>query len=418
MGKWILSFVVALVLGSTFSVITPARGATIAATVNNKVISAQDLNKRIKLAMISSGMPDTAETRKQLREQILNMMINEQIQLQLGEEYKIKIDEATLMASIRDIEHQNNMSGGGLKKMLVKQGIPFALMKQHLEASIIWREYVRERYRHLVQVSDTDVERAMGELSASNKETRYHLAEIVLYFDDKTSASKVKMQANRIVEQLKQGAQFSMLAGQFSNAPSAARGGDIGWIPESKLETNALPFLKKLETGQISTPIQTGKGFRIYLVRDKLMAGQFAKPVTTVTFKQVFIETPKDAFHFEIEENIKQTATLARQIKSCRSVEKMTARKKAKVQHVKDVPVHNLPPELRTLLMKTKINNATAPVYTGNGAMFFVICKRKTSNPKEPSKDEVRAQLVDRKLQNVAEQELRTRRGGAHIDIR
>ncbi|MDP4840765.1 MAG: hypothetical protein NWR43_04225 [Alphaproteobacteria bacterium] len=96
----------------------------------------------------------------------------------------------------------------------------------------------------------------------------------------------------------------------------------------------------------------------------------------------------------------------------------MTERKKAKVQHVKDVPVQNLPPELKDLLMSTKVDHATKPVYTGNGAMFFVICERKTTNPKEPEKEDVRAQLVDRKLQNVAEQELRTRRGGAHIDIR
>ncbi|MDP4840766.1 MAG: peptidylprolyl isomerase, partial [Alphaproteobacteria bacterium] len=254
---------------------------TIAATVNNKAISGQDLNNRIKLALISSGMPDTDETRRQLHEQILNMMINEQIQLQLGAEYKIKIDEATLMASIRDIEHQNNMPEGGLKKMLLTHGIPFVLMKQHLEASIIWREYIRERYRHLVQVSEAEVDHALRELASANKETRYHLAESVLYFDDKQGIGSVKAQANRIVGQLNQGAKFSMLAGQFSNAPSAARGGDIGWIPESKLDENALPYLKALESGQISVPIQTGKGFRIYFVRDKLSAGQFAKPVTT-----------------------------------------------------------------------------------------------------------------------------------------
>ncbi len=418
MGRRILAFVTVFVLGSVLSIITPTHGATIAATVNNKAISGQDLNNRIKLALISSGMPDTDETRRQLHEQILNMMINEQIQLQLGAEYKIKIDEATLMASIRDIEHQNNMPEGGLKKMLLTHGIPFVLMKQHLEASIIWREYIRERYRHLVQVSEAEVDHALRELASANKETRYHLAEIVLYFDDKQGVGSVKAQANRIVGQLNQGAKFSMLAGQFSNAPSAARGGDIGWIPESKLDENTLPYLKALDTGQISVPIQTGKGFRIYFIRDKLSAGQFAKPVTTVSFKQVFIETPKEAFSFEIEESIKQTATLARQIKNCRTVEKMTERKKAKVQHVKDVPVQNLPPELKALLMSTEVDHATKPVYTGNGAMFFVICERKTTNPKEPEKEDVRAQLVDRKLQNVAEQELRTRRGGAHIDIR
>ena len=417
MGNFTILLFTTLFLGAS-SLITPLNGASIAVTVNNKAISKKDLDARIKLAIISSGLTDNAKTRQQLREQILNMMVNEQIQLQLGEEFKIKIDEATLMASVRDIEVQNKMPEGGLKKMLSKHKIPFSLMKKHLEASVIWREYVRERYRHLVQVSDSDVERALQELKSNNKEPRYHLAEIALYFDDKQSSLSVKGQADRLVNQLKQGAQFSMLAGQFSNAPSAARGGDIGWIPESKLDATAVDHLKSLEAGQVSRPIQTGKGFRIYLVRDKLAAGQFAKPVTTVTFKQVFVANPKDAFTFEIEENIKQVATMASQITSCRVVEKLTARKKAKVQHVKDIPLNNLPPELRSLLMKTKENRATKPLYTGNGAMFFVVCEKKTTNPQEPTEEDIRAQLVDRKLQNVAEQELRTRRGGAHIDIR
>ena len=417
MGKLFISVLTVVLLGAPVAIM-PAKAARIAATVNNKAISARDLDGRIKLAIISSGLTNDSKTRQQLREQVLNMMINEQIQLQLGEEYKINIDEATLMASVRDIETQNNMSDGGLKKMLAKNDISFSLMKKHLEASVIWREYVRERYRHLVQVSDRDVERALQELKSNNNETRYHLAEIALYFDDKQPSTRVKGQADRIVHQLKQGAQFSMLAGQFSNAPSSARGGDIGWIPESKLDRKVVAQLKKLEPGQVSMPLQTGKGFRIYLVRDKLAPGQFAKPTTMVSFKQVFVANPKDAFAFEIEDNIKQVVTMARQITSCRVVEKLTARKKAKVQHVKGVPLNNLPPELRKLLMETKENRATKPLYTGNGAMFFVICEKKTTNPKEPSEEEMRAQLVDRKLQNVSEQELRTRRGGAHIDIR
>lgn len=405
---------VALLLTS----LSGAHGVMIAATVNNKAITTQDLEKRILLAMISSGMPNTAEVFNQLKGQILDMMINEQIQLQMGKEYDIKIDEAAIQGAVRDIEQQNNMPEGGLKQMLAKNNIPFELMKTHLEASIIWREYVRERFKNLVQVSDSDVERAQKELKSTTGETRFHLAEIVLYFDNPQEAVKAKVQADRIVAQMSKGARFSMLANQFSQAPSASRGGDIGWIPASKLDAAVVSKINQLGTNGISQPIQTEKEFRIYLVRDRLEAGQFARPTSTISFKQVSISVPTNAFAFEIEESLKQVASLARQVTSCRGVESLTARKKAVVQDVKDMPLENLPPELRKILDKTPVNRASQPVFTGTGAMFFVVCDKKTTNPQEPSKEDIQAQLVNAKLQSVAGQELRTRRGGAHIDIR
>jgi peptidyl-prolyl cis-trans isomerase SurA len=407
-----------IILSALLPLTAQAQVNLIAATVNNKVISTQDLHNRVKLAMISAGLPDNPQVRKEMETQVLKMLIDEHIQLQLGQDFSIKIDEASLNAAIRDIENQNNMPEGGLKKMLVSHGIPFSVMKTHLEASIIWREYIRERYRNLVQVSDEEVQRSLAERSANKKEARYALGEIVLYFNGKEDVTSTKAQADRIVTQVKKGAQFSMLAAQFSNAPSASRGGDIGWVPHSKLENAAVLVLSDLTPGQVSSPVKTGRGYHIYFLRDKLASGELEKVQTTLTFKQIFIPISSDAFEFEVNTAMRQAQSLARQITNCRVVEQLVTRKDAKIQTVKDVPLESLPPELRTLMEKAGENKATPPVFTGSGAMLFVMCEKKTSNPKEPSEEEVRSYLVDQKLQNVSEQELRTRRSSAHIESR
>lgn len=403
-----------LVVGS-FSLL---QAASIVATVNNKAISRHDLENRLKLAIISAGLQNTAQVQKELQEQILKILIDEQIQLDIGEEFKIKIDDTMIQAALREIENQNNMPEGELKNMLEKQEIPFSVMQRHLQASLIWREYIRERYSTLVQVSDAELKRARSEMEAAKEQTRYALSEIVLYGDDKNDPASLRVQADRIVAQLKQGAQFTALAQQFSQAPSAMQGGYIGWIPVQKLDPKVAEALSQLEVGQVSYPIQTGRGYHIYYVRDKLAPGQHAKSQTTVTFKQVFIPHPKDAFEFELKENMRQVAALSRQINGCRSVETLVARKNATIQNVKDIPLNNLPPELRNLLNKTPDNKASDPIYTNTGAMIFVVCEKKTINPQEPTPEELRATLVEEKLQNVAAQEMRTRRSSAHIEKR
>ena len=392
--------------------------ASIIATVNNKAISKRDLDHRVKLAIISTNMPDNAKTRKELQGQVLETMISEQVQIQLGESYDMKIDDSTIESAIRGIENQSNLPAGGLKKMLSSNGIPFSVMRRHLEASIIWREYIRERYRHLTQVGGDEVEKEMQELKASNGENRYHLSEIVIYFNDKEPNATTGERARKIHNQIKNGAVFSMLANQFSHAPSASRGGDIGVIAESQLENFAADSIKSLRSGQTTSLVQSNRGIHIYYLKEKLSPGEVGKPQHVMSFKQVFLPDPKDALQYEIEENLQRAAVMAGQVNSCRKVEIVTKSKGAKVRHVENIPVENLPGQLANLIKGLTIGKGSKPVYTGDGALFFVVCDRKTINPKQPTQEEVRELLVDQKLQKASTQEMRAQRGGAHVDIR
>lgn len=413
---------VALTLATPLCVNSTVSAASIIATVNNKVITDTDLQNRIKFTLLSMNLPVTKANKDKVRAQVLDTLIQEQIKLQLGEEFGIKADPSAVEASIRRIEQQNNMPEGGFKKMLQKNGIPFAVMKSNLKASMIWNDYIRARFGDAMQVSDKDVEKALMEKKAAIDETRYHLAEIVLPITAANSLTTQKARMQDIVGQLKKGAQFSMLASQVSGSASATRGGDIDWIPESKLDDAALLAVKGKKEGDISdiAVIKTGssKAVKVFLIRDKLKAGQTSKPKTVVTFKQVFVADPKDAFAFEIEGNLKQVEALSKQISSCKSVERLVKSKNGTVQFAKDVPVQNLPTPVKDVLLPTAVGKASKVVYTGNGALFFVMCSKNTTSAQDVTKDMVKGMLLDAKLQNISEQELQNRMASAHIDRR
>ncbi len=414
-------FGVALILFSQLLfglAVQPLNAASIAATVNDKVITKRDLSHRVKLTLLSMNMSQTNENVSKVQEQVLEAMIQDQIKLQLAEEFQMEIDPHQIQSAIRNIERQNNMGEGDFAKMMASKGIPFYIMQDQVKAQLIWNEYIRARFANMVQVSEAEVEKALAELKHGTREKRFQLAEIVLYADDKNTMSKRRSQANNIVAQVKQGAPFSMLANQVSQAPSSVNGGVIGWVAESKLSDELRKVIAATSEGNVTKPIEMKNGVRIYYVIDTLMPGQFSKPKSTITFKQVFVPNPEDAFAFEIEDNLKQVASISQQIRSCNVVEKLVKSKNGTVQFVQSLPLQNLPGPIKDILSKTAVNRGSKPVYTGNGAMFFVVCDRKTSNPKEPDADMMRAQLVDQKLQNISEQEIRTRLGGAHIDRR
>lgn len=410
-------FLVAALLCSTL--IVGAESPTrIAAVVNHRIISETDLKQRVHMAIISSGAQDSPSDHKALSRQILNLMIEEQVQLQLGDEFKFNIDDGMIDSAIMEIEKQNGMETGGIRNLLAQNHIPESIMRNHLKANIIWREYIRERYKDSVQISEQEVTRLMRQLEAAKNTRRYALSEILIRPSGNQSAGETQALAQKIVQQLKNGAQFTALAQQFSNAASASHGGDVGWVNHKNLERNLVNALNQISPGQFTEPIATERGYYIFYLRDRLEPGELGKSEVFVSFKQILLPHPQDAFEFEIRENMNRAHVLANSISSCRVAERLADNAHGRIQNANKIPASNLPPELRSLLMKLRPDQASPPIYTEAGALIFVLCSKETVNPQAPTRDEIRENLVDQKLQLIADREMRNRRRAAHVDIR
>src|SRR5690349_22997362 len=84
----------------------------IAAVVNDEVISVYDLVNRMRLALISSGLPDTAETRRRVQMQVLRGLIDERIQSQEAAKQNVTASESDMQDAIAKIEQNNRMPPG------------------------------------------------------------------------------------------------------------------------------------------------------------------------------------------------------------------------------------------------------------------------------------------------------------------
>ena len=241
----------------------------IAAVVNEDAISVRDLEKRLRLIMASSGLPNNKEIREKMAMQVLSTLVNEKLMMQEARKHGLVVVQADIERGFSSVAQQNKMSADQFRSMLKKGGIDEGTMKAQIESQVAWSKVVQSRLRQRVVVSDRDVDDVLERLTAKVGTTEYLTAEIFLPIDDAKSAGKVKQLASRLVREIKGGkASFFKVAQQFSKSAGSANGGDIGWVNEEQVSEEVLAGLRAIKKNQVSAPIKTHEGYRILFVRD------------------------------------------------------------------------------------------------------------------------------------------------------
>lgn len=391
----------------------------IAAVVNDRIISAADLEYRLKLALLSSGLEDSEEARKSLRDQILKMMIDEALQLSTAEKYDIKATDTEVLQAFNEFENRNNMQSGQLKALLTTNNIPLKVLYNQIRANLSWREYIHARYQGMVQIGEQDIDRSMKQFEVKKDKPQILVSEIFLSVESPESALKVEEKAREFVQELRKGAQFPALAQQFSQNASAARGGSIGWVAEDDLDSSLAQAIKNLQAGEVSDPVKTQNGYYILLVKDRRSSGESIGKDTLLSFMQVLFPASSPFSDESLQPIFNQAKSIAVNSKSCGLLKTLAkADKSIQMREVQKARMSDMAPQLKNMLLNLGIGTASEPLLTDMGFIVFMVCAKEEINPDNPTKDEVRGMLFEQKLEQLSQREMRDTRRAAHIDIR
>jgi peptidyl-prolyl cis-trans isomerase SurA len=408
----------------------PSSESRIAAIVNNNVITKADLMNRLRFAAISSGLEPTPENLDRLKAQILRIMIDETLQLQIGEKYGIDIPKEHLNAAIKDIEDSNGMPAGAIANMMKETGIPFKTFEDQMRAQLIWLIYIREKYplKNLeiqkqeglpsLQIADWEINQEVKLQKERDTKTQYHLAEIVLPLDGATSEEEIKQNLNNLTEELQKGAQFGALAQQFSQAATSAQGGDMGWLTEDQVEPEIKEALSHMQPGQLSAPIRTSQGYSLIAFIERKLPG--AEESSLITMQQVLLPFPKDATEDQARAIMKIAEGLTQSAKSCPDLEKMAREKfpSVSLHMMRDEPLSAFPAPLQEVLNRLTINQASEPLLTQEGGLVVMLCDKKSRKVEEFSREDAEGIIAGRKHTLIARREMRDLRRHAFIDLR
>lgn len=413
-----------LLFSAAITAVSPSKSQSvqrIAAIVNDELITAYDLESRIRLVIFSTRLSNTVDTRRRIRSQVLRTLIDERLQMQEAKRRNISVSRRDLQRAKETIERQNRLPKGGLERVLRQSGIPLESMDEQLRVGIAWSKLIGRRLRPRITIGEDEIDETLERIRSRQGQTEYRLSEIVLTVDSPDQEANIRRTAERIADQVAKGARFNAIARQFSQSPTAAVGGDLGWQHESELSSTVRKAVTQMGKGSMTSPIKTVAGYRILLLRDIRKVAQSEEKPVTVDLRQIFLPLPGQAPPRDVEAQIDLAKTVRETASSCEDFGALAKEVGSpRPPKLGTFALKDLSPAIRTVVKDVKAGQISDPVKMPDGVLVLMVCGREggTSVIKLPERDAIADRLMRDRMALSARRYMRDIRLSAVIDVR
>jgi peptidyl-prolyl cis-trans isomerase SurA len=360
----------------------------IAVIVNDEVISRYDVNQRVRLILVTSGIPATEENVKRIEEQAIKALIDEKIQIQ--EAIKLEVpdspDEINLM--LDNIARGNQTTAEGILESITSQGVNSETLLNQIKSELLWNKIVRGRFGSYINISDEEVNIIYDRTIQNINNSQYDISEIFIGFEDESEEKEAKELTERLTEQLKNEIAFEPVAQQFSQAPSSGQGGFIGWVSEGQLDPDIISNIKNLEIGSVSNPIKTVNGYYIIKLNGKSEEG--GKNPMKNQYDLISVS-------FNIEDKI-MAQDFSDNFISCKRLDGLLENYNQKeVNVIGKRLLQELPQELHKELLEKNAGNTLSPRFSEENIDIILICDRKDDIGIQVNRDVIEDNIYSQK---------------------
>jgi peptidyl-prolyl cis-trans isomerase SurA len=389
------------------------------AIVNGTVITGTDVDQRLALIVLSNGGRVPPEELQRLRAQVLRNLVDESLQIQAAESKEIKITPAEVDTYFAEYSKNFKKTPAEFIEYLRANGSSEKSIKRQIHGEVAWSRLQSRQIKPFVNVSEEEVQGIIDRLKAAKGTEEFRIAEIFLAAAPET-LNEARANASRIVEQIRGGASFLSYARQFSEASTAAVGGDLGWVRAEQLPDPLAAAVQQLAVGSISDPIEVPGGLSIIAIQDKRQVLMTDPRDAVLSLKQLSIDFAKGMSREQAGPLVEKLALAGRNMGGCGGAEAAAKELGAEVVTSDSVKVRELPPALQEMLLKMNIGQATNPFGSlEDGVRILVLCGRDDPETNEgPSFDQVYAQLDEERTNRRARRYLRDLRRDAVVDYR
>ncbi len=395
----------------------------IAAVVNDEMISILDINSRLTLAIALSRLPNTNETRRRLAPQALRNLIDDKIKLQEAKRLNIEVSQAELNGALADTERRNGIKPGQLQGMMKRMGIDKTVIMEQMESQVSWLKTINRRFRRSVTITDNDIDGLISETNKRVGQLEYLVSEIFLPVARPERLQEVSILANRLIQEIKAGAKFAAVAQNFSQSPTAAVGGSLGWTTIDRLPGEIGAVIKTMQPGQISNPLRSLDGVYIVTIVGKRQIeplGTRKPPPPSITLFQLIFPHSAGADAANLDQSARDLSASAR---SCQDMQALATRIKSPLSgNLGKLNVAQLAPQIKNVVETLPVSQPSRPVKTDGGVIVFMVCEReKVVAVKEDEtsiRERVRNALLDERLGLAGRRHLRSLRRSAIVDVR
>jgi peptidyl-prolyl cis-trans isomerase SurA len=260
----------------------PRTADYIVAIVNQELVTASELEQRLERIRLEAARTNTPlPPPAALREQVLDMLIDERVQVTHARENGARVDEAELDRAVANVAAQNQVSIAELRRRLAEEGIDYGRFRSNVRDQIMV-ERIREReVQARIRVSDAEVDALLDrQRAAAGAATEYDIAQILVTVPEGAPDAVVAERRARLdaaLARVRAGEPFETVAREVSEDANRAQGGVIGMRPADRLPDVFVERVRGLKPGELAAePLRTGAGFHALKLVAKRESGPFS----------------------------------------------------------------------------------------------------------------------------------------------
>jgi len=266
----------------------------VAAIVNDGLVLKSEMDTQIdavtkrlveqKVALPSQGV---------LRQQVLERLILQEIQMQRAKKLGVSISDEQLNATLQDVAGRNRIPFDQLPTTLEAQGIDYRSYREAMRRELTLNT-LRERdviARIIVTPREIDQFLARQDNAAANDE--FNVSHILLSLPSAATPAQldeISRKANDIAARASKGEDFGQLAIANSNGQTALDGGQLGWRKGNQLPQFILELVTKMKPGEVSAPVRTPSGFHIIRLNER-RGGEARVIINQIHVRHILMKT-------------------------------------------------------------------------------------------------------------------------------
>ncbi|SLN64948.1 Chaperone SurA precursor [Aquimixticola soesokkakensis] len=373
------------------------------ATVNDAVITSYELNQRIALmSVLGAGGADVGKV-------ALDQLIDDRLRTQAALRAGITLGPDEVQTGMAEFAARGSLDTEGFLRLLASRGVAAETFRDFISAGVAWRNLSRARFISQAQVSETEIDRALGQ-SAVNTSLQASLSEIFLPARDDAERAQSEALAARIAANATI-ASFAAAAREYSVAPSRERSGRMDSVALNQLPPALAGQIAGLAPGEVTSVLATPNALGIFQLRALTEINGAPQAPSEIEYAAYYIDNSDPA------RAQKRIAQVTAQADSCDDLYGIAKGEPAQVLQIDSLPFGDIPDDVKLQLAQLDPGEASSALTRADGQtrVFLMLCGRSFATQSAVSRDDIRAQLQNQKLANLADSYLAQLKADAAI---
>lgn len=395
-----------LFLALTFACLASAVAAqgqfSPAITVNDRAITAYEIEQRIRLL---EAFRSPGNLQELAREQLIEDKLKEEALARAG----LRITDDGLARALDEFSARANLTTEQFVTVLGQNGIDRSTLEEYVRIGVSWRDYIRSRFGPQSEITEAEIDRAIGSVGASYARIEVLLSEIIIPAPPPQAAQALAT-AERI-SQTRSTATFSAEARRVSALPSRTNGGRLGWLPIANYPAAIRELILGLDVGEVTPPLPIPNGVALFQMRGvrEIPTGE---PTPTAIEYAAFYLPATGA-----DQGRTAAMRLAARLDTCDDLYGAALGQPEDVLERDTLPLDQIPTDVALELARLDPGETSTNLTRADGQtrVLLMLCNRQFSEGEAPNRDAVRNQLRSQRLTGLANALLEDLRASATI---